>query len=70
MSNHKKQLISLTKTVAQFIAALDRVMKEESTVERGKKIAKLNNALELENDKAMYFGLGYGWRKIGNIKKR
>ncbi len=66
---HKKYLISLTKTVAQCLLALDAIMKEDSTVERGKKIAKIGNVLDMANDLAMYHGLNYGWRKINNIKK-
>ena len=68
--NHKKYLILLTKSVAQCLSRLDCIMREESTIERGKKIAKLSNFLEMENDSAMHFGLDYGWRKINNIKKQ
>ncbi len=72
MSNpkeYKKHLISLTKTVAQFLTAFDIIMKEKSTALRGKKLAKICNALDMSNDSAMHFGLDYGWKKIKNIKK-
>ena len=68
--NHKKYLMLLTKSVAQSLSRLDCIMKEESTFERGKKIAKLSNTLDMKNDEAMRFGLDYGWRKINNIKKQ
>lgn len=66
--NHKKHLIALTEAVTQYLTALDAVMKEESTFERDRKIAKLSNALDVANDVAMHFGLDYGCKKIRNIK--
>jgi len=66
----KKYLKRLTESVASFIVALDDVMKEPSSYERGKMIAKLNNFLDMQNDAAMKFGLGYSWKKINNVKKR
>jgi len=70
VDNHKKYLKDLTETVAVCLSALDHVMKGPSTVERGKTIAKISNHLDMGNDAAMHFGLGYGFKKIANIKKR
>ena len=61
-TDEKKYLKSLTETVGQFLVALDAVMKLPSTVDRGKEVAILANALEMENDKARYFGLGIDYR--------
>lgn len=54
----KKHLRDLTATVSQCLAALDAEMKEPSTVQRGSRIANISNALNLQNDIAMRFGLG------------
>ena len=44
---------------AGFLAELDKVMMEgPSTVERGRKIAQLSNALDLRNDIVRRFTLG------------
>jgi len=37
---------------------LKALMKQPSSIERGKKIAQLSNWLELNNDDAWHFGLG------------
>ena len=66
---NNQYLIMLTKTVAQYLTNLDRTMEEKSTEERGRKIAKLSNFLEMKNDEVMYFGLDYSWKKINKIKK-
>ncbi len=49
--------------VAQFIAALDEAMKGPSTPERGRKIAELSNKLQMGNDHAWHFDLGYDLKK-------
>ena len=59
---HKHYLKSLTQAVAKSIAAIDAEMKKPSTPDRGKRIAAITNNLEIENDKARYFGLGIDWR--------
>jgi len=53
----KKGLRKLTDTVQGFLARFDLLMKEPSTVERGKKLALLANQLELANDSARHFTL-------------
>jgi len=65
----KQYLKELTEKVARFLAGLDILMKEPSSCERGKKIARLCNYLDMANDSAM-LNMGYGWKKINNIKKR
>jgi len=54
----KKHLRNLTETVAQFMAALDAEMKLPSDASRGKRIAHMTNALNMQNDIARRFGLG------------
>ncbi len=52
-----RALKALTRDVRAFLLLLDGEMKKPSTVERGKKIAALSNALELANDKVRRFTL-------------
>lgn len=59
----KKHLKDLTILVSNYLKNLDVVMKEPSTVERGRKIANLANSLDFFNDSARYFGLGVDFRK-------
>ena len=58
MGEEKKYLKSLTKAVKEYIDIMDDIMKQPSTVERGKDIARLLNHLEMANDRARLFGLG------------
>ena len=67
--NQKTYLKSLTSMVAVAISKIDTIMQEPSTNDRGKKVAAIMNGLEIENDAAMHFGLGYSFAKIGKIKK-
>ena len=67
---YKKYLSTLTEGVVRYLSLLDSTMKEKESYERDKKIAKLSNALDMANDRAMHFGLGYGFKKIGNIKNK
>ena len=69
LREYKKCLVSLTGSVAQALSLIDAAMRWPSTVERGERIAMICNALDMANDSAMHFGLGYGWKKIQNIKK-
>ncbi len=54
----KKHLTDLTKTVTVCVAQIDAEMCLPSTPERGGRIAKICNALNLQNDIAKRFGLG------------
>lgn len=54
----KKHLRDLTNTVTQCLAAYDAEMAKPSSPERGGRIAKISNALNLQNDIARRFGLG------------
>ena len=63
MSDEKKYLKQLTDAVLQCLEAIDTEMKLPSTHERGQRIAKICNALEIANDLARRFGLGIGYRK-------
>jgi len=69
-STYKKALKELTEAIIKFNIALDKVMKEPSSYERGKKIAKIQNFLDRENQTAMHFVLGYSFRKINNMTQK
>ena len=53
-------LRSLSDTVLVFLVALDREMAQPSSAERGARVSKLSNALELRNDIVRRFTLGLG----------
>lgn len=56
--NLKKHLRDLTATVKICLEHLDAEMAKPSSPERGGKIARISNALNLQNDIARRFGLG------------
>ena len=59
----RKHLRDLITTCEATIAALDTEMKKPSDVNRGKRIAALCNALEMQKDVAKHFGLGIPFKK-------
>jgi len=59
----RKSVVALTTSITNFIARMDLLMKQPSTVERGRAVAKLMNELDMANDHARYFALGVEWRK-------
>jgi len=59
----RNALVVLTEAVKKHVAALDAEMKLPSDIERGKRIAKLINALELDNDAARYLTLNVDYRR-------
>ena len=69
MNQEKQYLINLTSTVAKGLTAIDRIMKKPASVDRGRRIAKVCNALDIANDAAMHFCLNYDFEKINKIKK-
>lgn len=52
-----KYLRNLTVQVEQFLALMDSEMKKPSDAERGRRIARACNALEMANDGAKLWGL-------------
>jgi hypothetical protein len=58
----RKRLETLTDAVMTYLKQSDVLMRQPSTVERGKQLAALSNALEMANDQARYFGLGINFR--------
>lgn len=54
----RKYLTVLTTTTERAIGAIDAEMRKPSTTGRGQQIARITNALELQNDLALRFGLG------------
>lgn len=59
---YRKALVEITETVTGCLSALDRVMREPSSNERGKKVAAISNALEMQNDRIRYGVLGIDFR--------
>lgn len=55
LKKHLKYLVTIT---TQFIAQLDIEMRQPSTLERGSRIARMSNCLEMAKDRARHFGLG------------
>ena len=66
---YRTALRELTRSTASFIAAMDKIMKEPSTPERGQKIAKALNWIQMQNDSALHFTLGYSWPTIKRLYK-
>jgi hypothetical protein len=64
----KKNLKDLTKCVGDVLACIDKEMSQPSTNKRGKRIAKLANALDMANDSALHFGLGLSFKEINKVK--
>lgn len=60
--NLKKYLKLLTAEVRVHADNMETLMKQRESYERGVKIAKSLNALEMANDQARYFGLGVSYR--------
>lgn len=58
----RKHLAELSNANLGFIFQFDELMRQPSTVDRGKAVAKLLNALDMANDSARYFGLGVNVR--------
>lgn len=61
-ARYRKDLKKLTEGVTEFLARLDHTMKQPSSVERGRKIARLCNALEILNDCMRYGALEINFR--------
>ena len=59
---YKEYLKSLTVDVNTCLEAIDKAMKKPDSHERGKRIAAICNAWEIQNDRARYFGLGINFR--------
>jgi hypothetical protein len=68
--NLRKYLTALVETVEQYVRAIDAEMRGPSTVERGSRIARLTNALEMQKDSAKHFGLGIDLRTGRRISRR
>lgn len=54
----RKALVSLTESVAAAVRMLDDEMKKPSDAERGARIARITNGLEMANDHVKRFTLG------------
>jgi hypothetical protein len=65
----KRALTELTRQVAAGLNALDTLMRQCESHERGSKIALICNALEMANDSARYFALGVDYRTDRKVKR-
>jgi hypothetical protein len=65
----RKALGLLICNVRCFEAKIDAEMSTPSDTSRGKRIASLVNDLIMQNDQALYFGLGFDFRKDGKTVK-
>lgn len=59
---YEKSLRALVENVQTVIRWLDAEMVKPSDVNRGRRVAKVTNALEMEIDKIRYFTLGVDYR--------
>ncbi len=64
----RKNLRELVDMSARVVAALDGEMKKPSDVERGRRIAKICNALEFAKDRALHFGLRKPFKKLPQLR--
>lgn len=58
----KRELKGLCDVVRKVLDSVDKEMVKPSTPERGKRIAKIMNALNIQYDCARHFGLGESLR--------
>lgn len=58
----KKSLRELSAAVTAAVKAIDAEMSLPQSPERGSRIAKILNALDMANDKVRYFRLGVDFR--------
>ena len=68
-------LKKLCRTVVEAVQVIDEFMekpenKATANAPIGKALAKFQNALEMENDSAMHFGLGMTFAQINKVKKK
>jgi hypothetical protein len=57
LAAYRKALKSLTADVATCLKALDLEMHKREGADRGKRVAQISNALEMQNDKIRFFVL-------------
>lgn len=60
----KRELRQLIQVSRNAVKLLDEEMKKPSNCERGKRVARITNALEFQTDSAWHFGLGKPLRRV------
>lgn len=65
---YKKALKKLTDNVMLFIDELDKIMKNPSSISRGKKVAWLSNSLDMINDHVRYTDLNVDFKRDNKHK--
>jgi hypothetical protein len=64
----RKDLKRLALAVRSHLSLLEQVMRQPESRKRGEAVARLCNALELENDVAIRFGLGLDQRTMKPLR--
>lgn len=67
---YKTALEELAGKTIIALEALDNEMEKPPSNGRGRRLATIRNFLDMANDSAMHFGLGWGFKKIENFKKK
>lgn len=65
----RNYLKALAEDVTRRTAELDQIMKADESVDRGKCVARIANALNYAADSAMHFGLHMEFSEINKIKR-
>lgn len=68
-AHYRRSLKKLTESVIAFLGQIDVLMKQPSSDERGRKIARLCNSIEMINDGIRYSTLGVDFRKDKKSKR-
>ena len=63
-------IVDMSNTSSKYLYAIDEAMKHPESRNRGEQIAALSNYLDVQNDSAMHFGLGYSFKKIKKTKDK
>jgi hypothetical protein len=69
-NKHESGLKELTLAVIDCLAALDYVMQQRESPERGGQVARIANRLNYANDAAMHFALGIDFEAIEALKRK
>jgi hypothetical protein len=66
----RQDLRALTHAVSLALAHFDHLLAQPASYVRGKQLAQVVNALDVANDAALHFGLGYTFPAIAHDKVR
>jgi hypothetical protein len=69
-NKYEQGLKDLTLVVLDCLTVLEAVMTAKESPERGSKVAKIANALEFANDRAMHFSLDMSFEQMDTLKRK